>query len=406
MPPTKQRTLKMKEIIFLLSKDAMCCEYLPVYSNSNKYGKTPNLDELAKKGTVFNKHYTSGGSTAMAFSSILTGKNPFEFENRRSYKEVKQNEKESIFSILQNQGYECHMIWDCEFEHVAYPYIKEFGDEEKTKFHYLNIIQLLGYKSYEGELKRDDNILKETIKIITNELDSIDTTKKQFIWLHLPHVLKGRISYGDDIEAFDDILGYIRKKFGDENIYITADHGNMNMHKGKVGYGFDVYEPIAKVPLITPRIDNIDYYESLTSHTDLIDIILNNHIPEHEYVFCDNAYYAQPQRKLAVIGKRYKYIYNREGNFEELFDLQWDEAEEYNILKDKYFEKRRLSYITYSELYLYPYRDKALKAADELRQIKDSVWREPKKLEGLFVKTRQNMGLIKRYIISKIRGKN
>ena len=394
----------MKDIIFMLSKDAMCCEYLPVYSKSNKYGKTPNLDELAKKGTVFNKHYTSGGSTAMAFSSILTGKEPFEFENRRSYKEVEQNEKESIFSILQNQGYECHMIWDKEFKHVAYPYIKEFGNEEKTKFHYLDIIQCLGYKSHEGELKRDDAVLNATIKKITDELDAIDLSKKQFIWLHLPHVLKGRISYGDDIDAFDSILGYIRNKFGDDSIYITSDHGNMNMHKGKVGYGFDVYEPIAKVPLITPRINNLEAINSLTSHTDLIDIILNNHIPEHKYVFCDNAYYAQPQRKLAVIGERYKYIYNRETKSEELYDLVWDEAEEYNILNDKYFEKRRLIYITYSELFLYPYREEALKAANELRQIKNSVWREPNKLEGLYIKTRQNAGLIKRYIISKIKG--
>ena len=35
-------------------------------------GVTPNIDELAKKGTVFNRHYTAAASTAMAFTSMAT----------------------------------------------------------------------------------------------------------------------------------------------------------------------------------------------------------------------------------------------------------------------------------------------------------------------------------------------
>ena len=37
--------------VILVSKDAMLSSYLPTYGN--KYWKTPNIDELAKKGTVF-----------------------------------------------------------------------------------------------------------------------------------------------------------------------------------------------------------------------------------------------------------------------------------------------------------------------------------------------------------------
>ena len=385
----------MKDIIFIYSKDALCTEYLPVYSASSKYGKTPNLDELAAKGTVFNKHYTTAGSTAMAFSSMLTGKYPYEFEERRNYTHVEPNQKESLFEILQKQGYECHMMWSVDFAQTAYPFVREFGDEEKTVFHYIDIYQPLGFKSHgKGELKRDDGVLNDTVNKIFRELDGIDTSKKQFIWLHMPHVIKGRICYGDDIDVFDFVLGHIREKFGDDSIYVTADHGNMNMHKGMVGYGFDVYEPIARVPLITPRINNLETCETLTSHIDLLSIILDNTVPEHEYVFCDNAYYAQPQRKLAVISERFKYIYNKETKSEELYDLLWDPLEEYNILKESYFEKRRLVNITYSELYYYPYKDEALFAADKLRKALRSVWREPSKAEGFYIKTRQKAGLV------------
>ena len=384
----------MKDVIVLYSKDALSCEYLPLYSDCPHLKSTPNLDALAAKGTVFLNHHTAGGSTAMAFSSMLTGKNAFEFENRKTFTEVGENEKESIFSILQDKGYSCHVLWSPDYVTGAYPYVKEFGDESKTEFHVLNMFQPLGYKSHSGELKRNEERLQKSVKMICDELDAIDTSGKTFIWIHLPHVLKGRICYGDDIDAFDDILGFLRKRFGDDSLYVTSDHGNMNMHKGKVGYGFDVYDPVTRVPLITPRIDGLEVNCTLTSHTDLIDIILYDRIPEHEYVFCDSAYYAQPHRKLAIIGKRYKYIYNKESKTEELYDLEWDELEEYNILKESYLEKNRMGYVNYSELYLYPYKEEALRAYDKLKKVKDDIWREPALLDGLYIKYRRKIGLL------------
>ena len=61
----------MKDKIILVSKDVFMRGYLPVYGNT--YWKTPNIDELAKKGTVFLKHYTAAPSTAMSFTSMFTG---------------------------------------------------------------------------------------------------------------------------------------------------------------------------------------------------------------------------------------------------------------------------------------------------------------------------------------------
>ena len=61
----------MKNIIFI-SKDALNKHVLPTYGN--KFWKTPNIDALAEKGTVFNRHYTAAGSTAMAFTAMALGK--------------------------------------------------------------------------------------------------------------------------------------------------------------------------------------------------------------------------------------------------------------------------------------------------------------------------------------------
>ena len=56
--------------------------YLPVYGNT--YWKTPNIDELASKGTVFYRHYTSAPSTAMSFTAMFSAKYPYELD-RRTY---------------------------------------------------------------------------------------------------------------------------------------------------------------------------------------------------------------------------------------------------------------------------------------------------------------------------------
>ena len=68
----------MNNRILLLTKDALCKSYLPIYGNTYWKGKTPNLDELALKGTVFNKFYTSAPSTVMAIRGIVMGKFAFD----------------------------------------------------------------------------------------------------------------------------------------------------------------------------------------------------------------------------------------------------------------------------------------------------------------------------------------
>lgn len=363
----------MKDTIFLFSKDAMSIEYLPLYGNT--YWKTPNIDALAENGTVFYNHHTSAASTSMVFSSMLSGKYCHEFENRKRYVHVMPNEKESIFSILQKEGYDCHILWSIDYMTGAWPYVREFGDETKTKIHIVEMHQPAGIHRRPGEeLKRSDEMAEQTIANIENELLSIEKQKKQFIWLHLPHVLKGRISYGDDIDLVDRILGFVRNRYGDENIYFTADHGNMNFHKNIMAYGFHVYELTCRVPLITPRIDEFRQYEGLTSHVDLITLLLEERITKRDYIFVDSQYYTQPDRKLAIIEERYKYIYNKRNKVEELYDLVWDSEERYNLLEVDRYDEDKKQLRNARELYFYPYREEAQNAYERLKSIKDSMW--------------------------------
>ena len=388
----------MKNIIVLLTKDCMSCESLPLYGNT--YWQTPNIDALAKNGTVFRRHYTGGGSTAMAISIMLTGHYTYEFTNRKAYTNVIPSEFPSIFDTLQTNGYECHIIWDAEWMDTAWRFTREFGDDAKTIIHNLDIAQPTGRHAKDQPLVRNDALLEKTYKQIFETLNNIDLNKKQFIWIHLPHILKGRRSYMDDMDAFDNIIGFVRKMVGDDSIFISTDHGHMNLHKGKTNYGFDVYEPIIHIPLITPRIDNIPEVTYLTSHVDLPSILLKQKITKRQFIIAETAYYAQPHRKMAIVEERFKYIYNKQDKTEELYDLLWDPSENYNILKYDYYDKDRHKRIIYDEVFFYPYKNIALNEVNNFRQIKESIWRNGSLLFELYQKVRRKMSFIKSIIIN------
>lgn len=364
----------MKNVIFLLSKDCMACESLPVYGN--KYWKTPNIDELAAKGTVFKRHYTAATSTAMALSAMLSGHYPYEFKSRKIYVNVQPSEFPSVFDTLQQKGYECHIIWDQTWMNLAWRFTREFGDENKTIVHNLDIAQETDHHKKDEHIVRDDALLERTFQQIFEVLDNIDLTKNQFIWMHLPHILKGRCSWMDDLDAFDYIVGKVRELVGDDSIFITTDHGHMNWHKGILGYGFHAYEPVVHIPLISPRIDGQQQVDHLTCNIDLPVLLTERKIVKRDYVVSETAYYAQPSRKTAIIAERFKYIYNKNDNSEELFDLYWDPGELNNILLENHYDKDRKKWFICSEHYFYPYKTEALKALESLRNIRKSFWRE------------------------------
>lgn len=362
----------MDNVVFLFSKDAMSKDNLPLFGN--KYWKTPNIDELARKGTVFRRHYTAGGSTCMSMTAMLSGHYPYEFKDRKLYIKVKPSVFPSIYDYYQQEGYECHLIWDITWTTRGWRFIREFGDENKTIVHNLDIAQETGKHTLDDPLLRNEKMEQETYRSIFAELEQIDLTKKQFIWMHLPHILKGRRCYMDDMDMVDEILGYVRKLVGDDSIYFTSDHGHMNMHKGLVGYGFCAYEPVINIPLITPRINDLEYVDTLTSNIDLPEIITKHTFPKRDFVVTDTAYYGQPYRITAITGDRYKYIYNKKDSSEELYDLEWDPDENYNILKRSYYEKNRRKTIIYDELYFYPYRKEAMEKLKQFREIKNEFW--------------------------------
>lgn len=379
--------------IVLVSKDAMLPDYLPQYGN--KYWKTPNIDDLAEKGTVFNQHYTAAPSTAMAFTSMFTGLFPYQLD-RKDYTEVEEyNQGTTLFDEMYERGYECHLLWSSNYIKMADRFSKCYGKHtirhEDMKFN-----QSVGVHMPRDEQRNnlvpDDEKSKEVMEYLVSVLDSIDTSHPIFLWVHLPHVLLGRCGYGQDIDLFDEFIGEIRKRFGDEGIYITADHGNMNGYKGKTTYGFDVNQPAIKIPLIAPRLEGKESIDFPTSNAQLMDIILNNRVEKQEFIISDTQYYAQPYRKIAIIRGKYKYIYNKFEKNEELYDLDFDPNENINLLDKLLYDTDRNRYVNVSQVIFYPWMDEAMENYQHIKEFFDSIW-----------KTADKATETKNYIIRKLK---
>jgi arylsulfatase A-like enzyme len=388
----------MNKKIILISKDVLIPSYLQPY---NQESHTPNINELFKKGTLFNRHYAAAPSTAMSFSAFSTEKYMFEL-NRADYVEVDEYSEETIFDKFYKLGYACHIIWSKNYTPMAWKFSKSYG--KNTVIHdHLKLNQSVGVHSIEqrDELQEDLELCSTTIKSIIDLVKELINTEKIFLWIHLPHVILGGTGYGSDMKCFDKFVGDIRKMFSDDSIYITADHGHMNGVKGKTTYGFDLYESAIRIPLITPKINQTDnVVDYPTSNTQLFDII-NGNVRKEMFVYSETAYYAQKHRKLAIIYGNYKYIYSRKGSKEELYDVKYDPNENDNLLEDFIYDIDRKRKVSKKELIYYPNRKEVKNVYIILKQEFDRIWKTGSLKEEQRASCRKFKNTIKSFVKKK-----
>lgn len=379
----------MKNILFL-TKDAFCKAYLPCYGSKYWAGKTPNLDELAAKGTKFNNFITAAPSSNMSYLSMFTMSYPYTLPIK-DYRPLPDDFKVySLFDKANDLGYDTHILWDEAWGRIDVKFSKCYG--KKTVFHNMpNFRQPVGCKYPHDKLIYDSAKAEEGLNELKKELLEITSSEKPvFLWCHLPHVLKGCISYGFDIDLYDRYIGVFREFFDDDNIFLSADHGNMNGLKGILCYGFDVYEPAINIPFIAPRIGNLSEYDTPVSNIDVFELIFNRNIPQREYVISDSAYYGQLRRKTAIIYGKYRYIYNKYDNTEELYDVEWDPCQQFNFISDNYVDDSRGAISPAIDYYFYPWWDNLPEIRIKVREIKNSIWRQEEGKDLVISKIRKN----------------
>ncbi|MBD3271738.1 MAG: sulfatase-like hydrolase/transferase, partial [Elusimicrobia bacterium] len=363
-----------KKNIILISKEVLRKDLLGIYGGRKN---TPAINELAKNGTRFNQYYTGGGSTAMAFTAMFTGLNPYEVKGRRAYEEVSMfTQSQTLFQKCTQYGFESHVVWPRHFDFYVNKYLKIFDDHVHMHALMSTATHIPSTRDWTYFKKLDQyDPSKDGFGIYRDALDTIVSqgSSPVFVWVHLPHALIPYRSYEEDIEIFDQFVGSISKAY-DADLFITGDHGHMRGEKGQYAYGFSVYEPVVNVPLITPRLPAGPVIDYPVSATQLINIILDRQVEQKEFVYADTQYYEQINRILMIRSDNYKYIFNKRDSSEELYDLSFDPGEQVNLLQRYYRCPYRHVDYPLEEVLYYNAWETARAYYYRLRTEKERIW--------------------------------
>ena len=393
----------MKNILLLSKEIFRPNDYLSCYG-STLY-ETPNIDKLAKKGTVFTNFYTAAPSSAMSFTSMFSGLNPFETKRKNYRMESNFNQCSTMSDELEKKGYEIHVMFGSKWFKTSHKRSRVFC--KNTIYHPLdNIHQQIGTHFSKGE-KVEPIKNAQPLKIIYEEVRNIfeNSNKPVFLWLHCPHVFAGRTGYGSDIDLFDKLVGMLFDFFNHNEIYITGDHGHMNMEKGISVYGTHVYEGNTRIPLITPKIDEKDIITDPLSNIQLKNIIVDSKVIGQKFVYSDNQYYLQRNRKLMIRKGDYKYIFNKRNKSEELYDLVFDPNENVNLLLNSIYNRNRKKNYFLEEVFYYTKWKKAHESFQELRKEKERIWKDGFFYENLLFRLKEmkskKIANIYKYLVNK-----
>ena len=343
--------------VVLISIDTCRADHLSCYGFDRQ--TTPNIDTVAKQGTLFTRAHSTNSSTLPAHSSMLTGTNPpyHGVHDNKNYRLGDDNV--SLAEILCEQGYRTAAF-------VSTFVLKaQFGLDQ-------------GFETY------DDQVTGAEGKLFVNErkagatnqraLDWLDDHGQEpfFLFLHYfdphtsyspPEPFASRYSdapYAGEIAYTDHCIGQVIEKLKSLGIYdstllvITSDHAESLGEHGEPTHTYFIYQSTIHVPLIikAPGCAPQQIHEGLVSIVDVAPTVLGllgitgppqiqgrdiSRIlftaadPASRFLFCESLYPTKYgcSGLFGLIHDRWKFISTTQS---ELYDLLSDPGETTNLI--------------------------------------------------------------------------
>jgi arylsulfatase A-like enzyme len=230
--------------IVLISIDALRADHLGAYGYARP--TTPNIDALAKEGTLFHDAYCPTPHTSYSVTSMMTGK-----YMRPLLALGLGRDSETLASDLRRYGFRTAAF---------YPPAVFFIDEPKFDTFESRALDF-EYRKVEFA----DPTLRE--KQLREYLQNAHSDKPLFLWVHFfephePYVQHPEHVFGDtDVDAYDSeiataddgvgrVVAAVREKRPGAVVIVTADHGEEFGDHGGRYHGTSVYEEQVRVPLV------------------------------------------------------------------------------------------------------------------------------------------------------------
>jgi len=248
--------------LLLITIDTLRADALGVYGQTRP--TSPNLDALARKGTLFEHCLASVPSTLPSHASILTGRQPYSHGVRANAGYALPPESVTLAEVLRDYGYRTAA-------EIAAPVIgrrtflnqgfEHYRDLESADVERLSVL----IRGEVGELVERSAL--DVTKHATRFLLSVGD-RPFFLWLHYfdPHAFytppepfrgmfpgdpyHGEVRFVD--EQFGQVMRALHRADLDERtlVVVTSDHGEGLGDHGEETHAFFVYDSTLRVPLI------------------------------------------------------------------------------------------------------------------------------------------------------------
>jgi arylsulfatase A-like enzyme/Flp pilus assembly protein TadD len=242
--------------LVLITIDTLRADRLGCYGYSKAL--TPNLDQLAKRGVLFENAITHTPLTAPSHASIFTGVYPTVHEVRDTGGFVLAGSHTTLAQILQQRG------WSTAAFVGSSVLKRQFGFDR-------------GFSVYDDEIPKPDprrvtgdyaerraaEVIDRALRWLTAGSD-----KPFFLWVHLfdphspydppapfrekysGHLYDGEVAYTD--QQLGRLLAAVMRKPGADNtlVAVLSDHGESLGEHGEYTHGIFLYDSTLRVPFL------------------------------------------------------------------------------------------------------------------------------------------------------------
>ena len=263
--------------LLVVTVDTLRADRVGAYSA--KHVRTPNIDRLAARGTVFKRAYAHCTTTLPAHASLFLGATPLRHGVHDNANFTVRRELLTLAEHLKAAGYATGGFIG------GFPLESRFGLDQ-------------GFETYDDRLDRvgptpGDAWTRRAGAVVASALAWLEgRAAPWFLWVHLwdPHEpyappepylsrFAGR-PYDGEVAYVDDVLGTLFGRLEQAGfdratvVVLTGDHGESLGEHGEETHGFLAYEATLRIPLIVvhpglaPRV-----VETPVSHADVFPTV-------------------------------------------------------------------------------------------------------------------------------------
>ena len=348
-----------KPNVLLITLDTTRADHLPLYG----YGavSTPNLDELGRKGVVFEQCATASPLTLPAHCSIMTGYYPPYHGVRVNGNNALRDDQTTLAEVFSASGYRTAAFIG------AFVLDGRWGLKQGFE-HYDDQFDLKKYKQLDlGTVQRRGD------EVVNSAMGWLNKNKDQpfFVWVHLydPHLpyeppepYFSKYDYYPPVSLYDGEIAFMDEQIGrlcswlKENglerktaVVLVGDHGEGLGDHGELAHGYFIYDYAVHVPLIVvsshsalhniripAQVSTVDIFSTIsglagikpppTQGRSLLDMMLgkkDKEIPAYSESLSPNLHYGWSPL-LGLRTSQFKFI---DAPRPELYDLKQDPKE-------------------------------------------------------------------------------